>query len=56
MTPDEHGNWINQRNKSFETFLAIGHKKNHGKKLFETFFLVFQPIVMLGPIIQVVKT
>uniref|UniRef100_UPI0035D0FBA0 type ISP restriction/modification enzyme n=1 Tax=Bartonella sp. AA81SXKL TaxID=3243438 RepID=UPI0035D0FBA0 len=37
ITPDEHGDWINQRDNSFETFLAIGDKKPHGKKLFETF-------------------
>uniref|UniRef100_UPI0035CF5B1D type ISP restriction/modification enzyme n=1 Tax=Bartonella sp. AA89HNZF TaxID=3243442 RepID=UPI0035CF5B1D len=37
ITPDEHGDWINQRDNSFETFLAIGVKKPHGKKLFETF-------------------
>ncbi|WP_273782956.1 type ISP restriction/modification enzyme, partial [Bartonella sp. ML69XJBT] len=37
ITPDEHGDWINQRDESFETFLAIGDKKGHDKKLFETF-------------------
>ncbi|EJF98522.1 hypothetical protein MEI_00484 [Bartonella vinsonii subsp. arupensis Pm136co] len=37
ITPDEHGDWINQRDNSFETFLALGNKKGHGKKLFETF-------------------
>ncbi|CAK00501.1 predicted helicase (plasmid) [Bartonella tribocorum CIP 105476] len=37
ITPDEHGDWINQRDDSFETFLALGNKKGHGKKFFETF-------------------
>ncbi|MET3560886.1 putative helicase, partial [Bartonella japonica] len=40
ITPDEHGDWINQRDNSFEAFLAIGDKgdkKGHGKKLFENF-------------------
>uniref|UniRef100_UPI0035CFDB25 type ISP restriction/modification enzyme n=1 Tax=Bartonella sp. AA89HNZF TaxID=3243442 RepID=UPI0035CFDB25 len=37
ITPDKHGDWINQRDESFETFLAIGDKKPNGKKLFETF-------------------
>ncbi|WP_175869600.1 type ISP restriction/modification enzyme, partial [Bartonella gabonensis] len=40
ITPDEHGDWINQRNNSFETFIALGnknYKKEHNKKLFETF-------------------
>ncbi|ACS51100.1 helicase/methyltransferase [Bartonella grahamii as4aup] len=39
ITPDEHGDWINQRDNSFATFLAIGDKKGHDKKLFETFSL-----------------
>ncbi|UNE54946.1 DEAD/DEAH box helicase [Bartonella machadoae] len=37
ITPDEHGDWINQRDDSFKTFLAIGVKKGHDKKLFETY-------------------
>ncbi|WP_208442301.1 type ISP restriction/modification enzyme, partial [Bartonella raoultii] len=40
ITPDKHGDWINQRDDSFKTFLAIGYKsykKEHGKKLFETY-------------------
>ncbi|WP_208439033.1 type ISP restriction/modification enzyme, partial [Bartonella vinsonii] len=39
ITPDEHGDWINQRDKSFKTFLAMGIKKGHGKKLFEIYSL-----------------
>ncbi|WP_144755585.1 DEAD/DEAH box helicase [Bartonella saheliensis] len=37
ITPDEHGDWINQRNDSFKTFLATGDKKSHDKKLFAMF-------------------
>ncbi|GAA4667523.1 DEAD/DEAH box helicase [Bartonella pachyuromydis] len=42
ITPDKHGDWINQRDDSFKTFLAMGYKsykKEHGKKLFETYSL-----------------
>ncbi|WP_208439254.1 DEAD/DEAH box helicase, partial [Bartonella tribocorum] len=37
ITPDQYGDWINQRDNSFETFLAIGDKKNNDKKLFAMF-------------------
>ncbi|WP_375694628.1 DEAD/DEAH box helicase, partial [Bartonella sp. AC158YNML] len=37
ITPDKHGDWINQRDDSFKTFLALGVKKEHDKKLFETY-------------------
>ncbi|WP_375640171.1 type ISP restriction/modification enzyme, partial [Bartonella sp. MM55XZML] len=43
ITPDEHGDWINQRDNSFATFLTLGDKKgNHkkkenSKKLFEIY-------------------
>ncbi|EJF96775.1 hypothetical protein MEI_01506, partial [Bartonella vinsonii subsp. arupensis Pm136co] len=37
ITPDKHGDWINQRDESFKTFLAIGVKKGHDKKLFDTY-------------------
>ncbi|WP_035451240.1 DEAD/DEAH box helicase, partial [Bartonella birtlesii] len=39
ITPDEHGDWINQRDDSFKDFLTIGDKKGNNKKLFETFSL-----------------
>ncbi|WP_345096982.1 type ISP restriction/modification enzyme, partial [Bartonella acomydis] len=35
ITPDEHGDWLGQRDESFKTFLALGVKKGHDKKLFE---------------------
>ncbi|WP_273755786.1 type ISP restriction/modification enzyme, partial [Bartonella sp. MM73XJBT.G] len=37
ITPDKHGDWINQRDDSFKTFLAMGVKKGHDKKLFKNF-------------------
>ncbi|CAK01480.1 DEAD/DEAH box helicase [Bartonella tribocorum] len=38
IKPDEHGDWIKQRDDSFATFLTLGDKKgNNNKKLFETF-------------------
>ncbi|WP_039761965.1 type ISP restriction/modification enzyme, partial [Bartonella queenslandensis] len=37
ITPDKHGDWINQRDESFKTFLALGVKKGHDTKLFEIY-------------------
>ncbi|WP_375684685.1 type ISP restriction/modification enzyme, partial [Bartonella sp. AP1QHHD] len=37
IIPDKHGDWINQRDESFETFIVLGYKKEHDKKLFEIF-------------------
>ncbi|WP_375706539.1 type ISP restriction/modification enzyme, partial [Bartonella sp. AA33NXGY] len=37
ITPDEHGDWLDQRNGDFEKFLALGDKKGSDKKLFENF-------------------
>ncbi|WP_396584049.1 DEAD/DEAH box helicase [Bartonella grahamii] len=37
ITPDEHGDWLGQRNSDFEKFLALGDKKGSDKKLFENF-------------------
>ncbi|WP_254475173.1 type ISP restriction/modification enzyme, partial [Bartonella sp. B1098] len=39
IIPDKHSDWIKQRDKSFKTFLAMGVKKGHDKKLFETYSL-----------------
>ncbi len=39
ITPDEHGDWIHQRDNNFKTFLAIGDKKGCHFRLFETFSL-----------------
>lgn len=37
ITPDVHGDWLDQRNSDFEKFLALGDKKGNDKKLFENF-------------------
>ncbi|WP_455466393.1 DEAD/DEAH box helicase [Bartonella sp. B39] len=37
IKPDEHGDWLAQRNSDFEKFLSLGDKKGGDKKLFETF-------------------
>ncbi|WP_417490410.1 DEAD/DEAH box helicase [Maricaulis sp.] len=40
ITPDEHGDWLGQRDKAFDAFLAIGDKKEKAAaKLFESFSL-----------------
>jgi predicted helicase len=38
LTPDEHGDWLNQRDDSFEAFLPLGDKRNgESTVLFETY-------------------
>lgn len=39
ITPDEHGDWLGQRDNAFEAFLPLGDKKGDGPKLFENFSL-----------------
>ncbi|MFQ0812711.1 damage-inducible protein [Brucella anthropi] len=39
ITPDDHGDWLNQRDDGFQKFLALGDKKGGGAKLFENFSL-----------------
>lgn len=39
ITPDEHGDWLRQRDDSFSTFLALGDKKGNETKLFANFSL-----------------
>lgn len=39
LTPNEHGDWLNQRREDFETFLALGDKAAKGSALFEIFSL-----------------
>lgn len=39
LTPDEHGDWLNQRDDSFDKFLALGDKKSNKPKLFNNFSL-----------------
>lgn len=37
IVPDEHGDWLNQRDESFDTFIALGDKKGSGPALFDNF-------------------
>ncbi|WP_375641103.1 MULTISPECIES: DEAD/DEAH box helicase [unclassified Bartonella] len=37
IIPDKHNDWLGQRDDSFKTFLALGDKKPHSKKLFEIY-------------------
>jgi len=37
ITPDEHGDWLRQRDDSFSHFIAVGDKKGDAPKLFDNF-------------------
>jgi predicted helicase len=37
ITPDEHSDWLKQRDGSFGSFMVLGDKKGDGPKLFDTF-------------------
>ncbi|PJK09725.1 damage-inducible protein [Lysobacteraceae bacterium NML120232] len=37
ITPDEHGDWLRQRDDSFSKFIALGDKKGGEAKLFENY-------------------
>ncbi|MCA8379471.1 DEAD/DEAH box helicase family protein [Burkholderia cenocepacia] len=39
ITPDQHGDWLSQRDNSFSEFIAIGNKKGNADNLFENFSL-----------------
>jgi predicted helicase len=39
ITPDIHGDWLKQRDDSFNEYLALGDKKGDGPRLFENFSL-----------------
>lgn len=39
ITPNEHGDWLSQRNDAFNTFIALGDKENKNNK--STFFVPF---------------
>lgn len=39
ITPDEHGDWLKQRDNSFNQFIVLGDKKGDAPKLFENFSL-----------------
>jgi len=37
ITPDEYGDWLNQRDESFYTHIAVGAKKKSGVSIFENY-------------------
>lgn len=37
IVPDEHGDWLKQRDDSFGEFIVLGDKKSDGAKLFDNF-------------------
>src|SRR5690606_7267927 len=37
ISPDEHGDWLKQRDNSFDLFIPIGDKKNDNAVLFDNF-------------------
>ncbi|WIB65824.1 type ISP restriction/modification enzyme [Curtobacterium sp. MCBD17_040] len=37
ITPNQHGDWINQRNDAFETFTAVGDRKAPDSAIFRSF-------------------
>ena len=39
IIPDEHGDWLKQRDHSFGEFIVLGDKKSDGAKLFDNFSL-----------------
>lgn len=39
ITPDDHGDWLNQRDDNFDQFMVLGDKKADEPKLFENFSL-----------------
>lgn len=39
VTPDEHGDWLKQRDNSFNAFIVLGDKKSDAPKVFENFSL-----------------
>ncbi len=39
ITPDQHGDWLNQRDDRFGEYIALGDKKGDGLTLFENFSL-----------------
>lgn len=39
ITPDEHGDWLNQRDDSFENYIQMGNKKDNLAQLFNGYSL-----------------
>ncbi len=39
ITPDQHGDWLNQRDDGFSEYIVLGDKKGGGTKLFDNYSL-----------------
>lgn len=39
INPDDHGDWLGQRDSAFDAFLPLGEKKGEGVQLFDNFSL-----------------
>lgn len=39
IAPDDHGDWLNQRDGGFDEYIALGSKKGGGLRLFDNFSL-----------------
>lgn len=39
IEPDHHGDWVNQRDDSFDEFIEIGNKRNNEAQVFENYSL-----------------
>lgn len=37
ITPDDHGDWLGQRDQSFEAFMPVGSKRGEAAALFDTY-------------------
>lgn len=37
ITPDQHGDWLNQRDDSFSRHIVLGNKKSSGTKIFDNY-------------------
>lgn len=37
ITPDEHGDWLGQRDENFDSYIPVGRKKGGGAKLFDNY-------------------
>jgi len=37
VVPDEHGDWLKQRDSSFDQFIVLGDKKSNGPKIFDNY-------------------
>jgi predicted helicase len=49
ISPDDHGDWLRQRDDSFSEFIVLGDKNGDGLKLFDNFSLGVVTNRMPGP-------